>query len=127
MTLLVLQLMVSLTVSKPLLTEFGIDHRLESCGLKFETYLKPTSQVYIDGPFGAPSDQIFRAEHAVLIGAGIGVTPFASILQSIMRRFWKVRTSCHNCSYQWTDWKSANILNLRKVSFYATHSSVAVI
>ena len=41
-------------------------------------------KVYIDGPYGTPSTHIFQAEHAVLIGAGIGVTPFASILQSIM-------------------------------------------
>ena len=37
--------------------------------------------VYIHGPFGAPASHIFRAQHAVLIGAGIGITPFASILQ----------------------------------------------
>lgn len=43
-------------------------------------------QVYIDGPYGTPSTHIFQAEHAVLIGAGIGVTPFASILQSVMMR-----------------------------------------
>ena len=42
--------------------------------------------VFIDGPFGAPTSQIFHAQHAVLIGTGIGVTPFASILQSIMHR-----------------------------------------
>ena len=42
--------------------------------------------VYIDGPFGAPTSQIFHAQHALLIGTGIGVTPFASILQSIMHR-----------------------------------------
>ena len=41
------------------------------------------SQVFIDGPYGTPSFHIFQAEHAVLIGAGIGITPFASILQSI--------------------------------------------
>jgi len=43
-------------------------------------------QIYIDGPYGTPSTRIFQAEHAVLIGAGIGVTPFASILQSIMMK-----------------------------------------
>ena len=43
-------------------------------------------QVFIDGPFGAPTNLIFHAQHAVLIGTGIGVTPFASILQSIMHR-----------------------------------------
>ena len=43
-------------------------------------------EIYIDGPFGSPSSNIYRAEHAVLIGTGIGITPFASILQSIMHR-----------------------------------------
>jgi NADPH oxidase 5 len=40
----------------------------------------------VDGPFGTPSVHIFEARHAVLIGAGIGVTPFASILESILLR-----------------------------------------
>merc|ERR1712194_674199 len=53
--------------------------------------LKKPLEIYIDGPFGAPSSNIFRAEHAVLIGTGIGVTPFASILQSIMHRYWFVK------------------------------------
>lgn len=44
------------------------------------------SQCYVDGPYGTPTRQIFTSEHAVLIGAGIGITPFASILQSIMYR-----------------------------------------
>ena len=29
-------------------------------------------EVYIDGPYGAPAVDIFEAEHAVLIAAGIG-------------------------------------------------------
>lgn len=40
----------------------------------------------IDGPYGTPSAHIFRARHAVLIGAGIGVTPFAAVLGSIVAR-----------------------------------------
>ncbi len=36
----------------------------------------------IDGPYGAPASNIFRASHAVLIATGIGVTPFSSILQA---------------------------------------------
>lgn len=43
-----------------------------------------TFQCYVDGPYGTPTRQIFASEHAILIGAGIGITPFASILQSIM-------------------------------------------
>jgi len=40
----------------------------------------------IDGPFGAASEDIFKFEVVMLIGAGIGVTPFASILKSIRYR-----------------------------------------
>ena len=72
-------------------------------------------QVYIDGPFGAPTSQIFRAQHAVLIGTGIGVTPFASILQSIMHRYWQARNICPKCTYSWTENLNSSVLNLRKV------------
>ena len=50
------------------------------------TLLEPL-EIFVDGPFGSPSSNIYRAEHAVLIGTGIGITPFASILQSIMHRY----------------------------------------
>ncbi len=42
--------------------------------------------VHIDGPYGTASREILDAPHAVTIAAGIGVTPFASILQSLMLR-----------------------------------------
>jgi predicted ferric reductase/Ca2+-binding EF-hand superfamily protein len=42
--------------------------------------------VRIDGPYGAPTGHIFEARYAVMIGAGIGVTPFASVLESILHR-----------------------------------------
>jgi predicted ferric reductase len=41
---------------------------------------------YIDGPYGSPSAHIFESRFAVLIGAGIGVTPFASVLESLVLR-----------------------------------------
>ena len=81
--------------------------------------ISPLPQVFIDGPFGAPTSQIFRAQHAVLIGTGIGVTPFASILQSIMHRYWQERNECPRCKYNWTnDLSSSSVLNLRKVDFF---------
>ncbi|KAJ7125653.1 NADPH oxidase [Mycena crocata] len=43
-------------------------------------------QVRIDGPFGAPAEDVFDVEVAILVGAGIGVTPFASILKDIWYR-----------------------------------------
>jgi NADPH oxidase 1 len=42
--------------------------------------------VRIDGPYGAPAEDVFNNEVAVLVGAGIGVTPFASILKHIWYR-----------------------------------------
>lgn len=40
-------------------------------------------RVAIDGPFGTASEDVFRYEVVMLVGAGIGVTPFASILKSV--------------------------------------------
>ncbi|KAK0734209.1 FAD-binding domain-containing protein [Lasiosphaeria miniovina] len=37
----------------------------------------------IDGPYGAPAEDVFENEIAVLIGTGIGVTPWAAILKNI--------------------------------------------
>lgn len=37
----------------------------------------------IDGPYGAPAEDVFDNEIAVLIGTGIGVTPWAAILKNI--------------------------------------------
>uniref|UniRef100_A0A8C6KAA4 NADPH oxidase 1 n=1 Tax=Nothobranchius furzeri TaxID=105023 RepID=A0A8C6KAA4_NOTFU len=41
----------------------------------------------VDGPFGTASEDVFDYEVSMLVGAGIGVTPFASILKSIWYRF----------------------------------------
>lgn len=75
-------------------------------------------EIFIDGPYGAPSSHIFRAQHAVLIGTGIGVTPFASILQSIMHRYWKARHSCPKCHYEFSSEIPQTIMHLRKVDFF---------
>ena len=73
--------------------------------------------IYIDGPFGAPTSQFFRAKHAVLIGTGIGVTPFASILQSIMHRYWLTKNTCPKCHHNWTTDLSASVgVHLKKVN-----------
>lgn len=47
---------------------------------------RPLPVVRIDGPYGAPAEDVFNSEVAVLVGAGIGVTPFASILKHIWYR-----------------------------------------
>nr|CAG8434164.1 9150_t:CDS:2 [Entrophospora candida] len=56
----------------------GIDISINSPELK-----KILPRVMIDGPFGSASEDVFKFEVSLLIGAGIGVTPFASILKTI--------------------------------------------
>ena len=45
--------------------------------------------IRVDGPYGAPAEDVFDNEVAVLIGTGIGVTPWASVLKNI----WQIRHS----------------------------------
>ena len=39
--------------------------------------------VRVDGPFGSPSEEVFGFSTIVLVGAGIGVTPFCSIMRAV--------------------------------------------
>ncbi|XP_053128599.1 NADPH oxidase 5 isoform X6 [Hemicordylus capensis] len=72
---------------------------------------------YIDGPYGTPTRRIFTSEHAVLIGAGIGITPFASILQSIMYRYrMRKQTFSKETSSGGENFKHED-MKLRKVDF----------
>lgn len=48
-------------------------------------------KVYIDGPFGETHQDWFRYPVSILVGGGIGVTPFASILKDVAYR------SANNC------------------------------
>merc|ERR1711915_688699 len=83
-----------------------------------QAHLEKPLEIYIDGPFGSPSSNIYRAEHAVLIGTNIGITPFASILQSIMHRFWGVKHTCPSCNYKWSNNMESSMLKLKKVDFF---------
>ncbi|NWX19954.1 NOX5 oxidase, partial [Aegotheles bennettii] len=86
-------------------------------GLGFWCLSWCTSPCYIDGPYGTPTRRIFTSEHAVLIGAGIGITPFASILQSIMYRYRRRKQSCPSCHHSWCEDLRDEEMTLRKVDF----------
>uniref|UniRef100_A0ACB8FXE3 NADPH oxidase 1 n=1 Tax=Sphaerodactylus townsendi TaxID=933632 RepID=A0ACB8FXE3_9SAUR len=53
----------------------------------FEQQKPKTPRIKVDGPFGTASEDVFQYEVAMLVGAGIGVTPFASVLKSIWYKF----------------------------------------
>eukprot|EP00927_Polykrikos_kofoidii_P023272 TRINITY_DN21494_c0_g1_i1.p1 TRINITY_DN21494_c0_g1~~TRINITY_DN21494_c0_g1_i1.p1 ORF type:complete len:1467 (+),score=227.03 TRINITY_DN21494_c0_g1_i1:51-4403(+) len=40
-------------------------------------------RIRLDGPHGAPSELVWKHRVCMLVGAGIGVTPFASVLRSL--------------------------------------------
>ncbi|XP_071097928.1 NADPH oxidase 5-like [Haliotis cracherodii] len=82
-----------------------------------DTHKDVRVQCYIDGPYGTCSRAIFETEHAVLIGSGIGVTPYASILQSIMYRFKAYKRCCPSCTHSWYDEVPPHVMNLKKVDF----------
>ncbi|OQV18981.1 NADPH oxidase 5 [Hypsibius exemplaris] len=73
--------------------------------------------IYVDGPYGTPSGRIFSAQHALLICAGIGVTPFASILQSIMYRHRTRKVTCPECETSFHPPMTAGQEGLKKVQF----------
>jgi len=58
--------------------------------------------VMVDGPYGSASEDVFDYATSVLIGAGIGVTPFASVLKSV---WYRVNSP-------------TNVMKLRKVYFF---------
>ncbi|KAI0213700.1 NADPH oxidase 5 [Lamellibrachia satsuma] len=73
--------------------------------------------VYIDGPFGTSTRDIFDAEHAVLIGGGVGITPYASILQSIMFRYLTMKRTCVKCEHVWYEDMPRELMKVKKVDF----------
>jgi len=67
----------------------------------------PTESVVLQvtGPFGAPAQKVWGFDTLMVVGAGIGVTPFASILKSVQLRA-KQRETIMNTARP-SAWKSA--------------------
>ncbi|XP_053279673.1 NADPH oxidase 4 [Pleuronectes platessa] len=41
-------------------------------------------KLYVDGPFGSPSEEVFSYDVSVCVAGGIGVTPFACVLHALL-------------------------------------------
>ncbi len=62
----------------------------------------PFPKVLVDGPFGEGHQDWFRFEVSVMVGGGIGVTPFASILKELVHRFnIGARVQCKKVYFIW--------------------------
>ncbi|XP_072402675.1 dual oxidase 2-like [Diabrotica undecimpunctata] len=58
-------------------------------------------KLYLDGPYGEGHQDWNTYDVAVLVGGGIGVTPFASILKDIAQKASKTRTHCQKVYFIW--------------------------
>jgi len=58
----------------------------EECGFYDEDPRTDLPFVAIDGPFGTSSEDIYKYEVGVCVCAGIGVTPFASLLRELQHK-----------------------------------------
>ncbi|KAL3884556.1 hypothetical protein ACJMK2_024689 [Sinanodonta woodiana] len=72
---------------------------------------------FMDGPYGTGCREVFDTEHAVLIGAGIGVTPMASILQSVWYKYKEEKQVCPKCQHSWFGHVPESMMKLKKVDF----------
>ncbi|XP_069090771.1 NADPH oxidase 3 [Pleurodeles waltl] len=61
----------------------------KACGAEEKVLQEPWKmpRLAVDGPFGSATTGVFHYDVSVCIAAGIGVTPFASVLKSIWYRF----------------------------------------
>lgn len=73
-------------------------------------------ECFIDGPYGSPTREIMHTEHAVLVASGIGVTPYASILQSMMFRRKNRRVECPSCNHCFYPDVPTELMGVKKVS-----------
>ena len=77
--------------------------QLHTCPAHLYTHTHThTHRIAVDGPFGTASEDVFTHQVGLLVGAGIGVTPFASILKSVFYKLTNENTT----------------LKLKKVYFY---------
>lgn len=72
---------------------------LRELGLKQEDI-----KVGIDGPFGAPAQRFYDYDYSIIVGGGIGITPFSAILTDLEENYkdsrdpWQSRRSSRSAS-----------------------------
>lgn len=64
---------------------------------------KEIPKLYLDGPYGEGHQDWYRYKVAILVGGGIGVTPFASILKDIVHKskIDEMRFPCKKVYFLW--------------------------
>jgi NADPH oxidase len=102
--------------------------------LKFSKYLRTTpisnQEIYVDGPFCSPCDSVWEFNKVILVASGIGITPFISIICSLIERkslfFEKINIIWINNHNESFDWFNNEIVELQKLPFSKEKLSVNV-
>ncbi|CAF3690847.1 unnamed protein product [Rotaria sp. Silwood1] len=73
--------------------------------------------IWIEGPYSNSTSYTFDCEHVVLIGAGIGITSYTGVLESLMYQFREQQYICQNCHHINYDHEAIVRRKLKKVDF----------
>ncbi|OWF46058.1 Dual oxidase [Mizuhopecten yessoensis] len=68
----------------------------------------PYPKLYLDGPYGAGQQDWYQYDVSVLVGAGIGVTPYASILKDFVHMAMMKNTYRMKCQKLYFVWVTAS-------------------
>ena len=78
-------------------------------------------KIGLDGPFGAPAQRFYDFDQAIIVGAGIGITPFSAILHDLQEREdhrWSIRRTASRRS-------SLNLSRIRSSTSLQSTSAMA--
>ncbi|KZS13399.1 Nadph oxidase-like protein [Daphnia magna] len=80
--------------------------------------LLPTEMpIMLDGPYSGSAMRAWNCRHALFIAGGIGVTPFASLLQSLVSRYQSAMNACPHCHQSCCTNVPSSLGKLRHVDF----------
>ncbi|EFX85024.1 hypothetical protein DAPPUDRAFT_1878, partial [Daphnia pulex] len=78
---------------------------------------KSTMPIMLDGPYSGSAMRAWNCRHALFIAGGIGVTPFASLLQSLVSRYQSSMNACPHCHQSCCTNVPTSLGKLRHVDF----------
>jgi len=73
--------------------------------------------ISLDVPYSGSTTSAWNYQQTLFIAGGIGITPFASLLQSVMKRYRNAMSACPHCSHMSCSNLPASMGKLKHVDF----------
>ncbi|CAF3834648.1 unnamed protein product [Rotaria sordida] len=93
------------------------NNNIHSPSVNYPYTFNSNESIWIEGPYSSSTSYTFDCEHVVLIGAGIGITPYAGVLESLMYQFREQQNKCQHCHCINYDHEAIARRKLKKVDF----------